>query len=85
MDRTLIMYIYIKKFKAENIHFKNFRDMFIKDLISLPSNVTNYNISIANKKRKKKSENVPESFHFQKHIPILPGYKQKKYKNCPHC
>lgn len=57
MDGTLI--IYIKKFKAENIYFKDFSDMLIKDLISLPSNVTNYNIFIKNKnKKRKKLENV---------------------------
>lgn len=41
--------------------------MFIKDLISLPSNIINYNISIENnnnKKRKKKPENEPESSYF---------------------
>lgn len=77
-----------KKFNDENTNFKVFRDMIIKDLISLPPNITSYEICTANKNKKgrKKPTNVSDSSHFQENIPIPPGYKRKKhYKNCLYC
>lgn len=52
-------YIYKKKFNdenKENKNFKDFRDMIIKDLISLPPNITSYEISTANKNKKRKKK-----------------------------
>jgi len=54
--------------------------MIIKDLISLPPNITSYEICTANKNKKgrKKTTNVADNSHFQENIPIPPGYKRKK-------
>lgn len=81
-------FVYKKKFNTENIKFKDFRDILIKHFISLSTNVTNYEIYIANKNKKGRAtpKNVPESSHFQEHIPIPQGYKRKKYyTNCVYC
>lgn len=47
--------LYIKKkINDENTNFKDFRDMIIKDLISLPPNITSYQICTANKNKKRR-------------------------------
>lgn len=59
--------LYIKKkINDENTNFKDFRDMIIKDLISLPPNITSHQICTANKnkKRRKKPTNIADSSHF---------------------
>lgn len=45
--------IYIYKMNIKNIKFKDFRDMLIRDLIYLPSNVKNHEIYKTNKNKKK--------------------------------
>lgn len=49
-------YIYKKFFQLENLCFKNFRDMLIKELLSVPSNITGDELLLANKNKKGKQK-----------------------------
>lgn len=68
--------------------FKDFRDILIKNMINLPTDVTaNQLFNAPKSKDPKRKRSMPEERqHFQEKIPLPTQYKRKEYfKNCKIC